>query len=439
MNDARQGMAEMGAPNAHAQPNRHRAPHPLAWLVLYLPFGAVPSFVSVALGFEATQHGLSITQGALLTAAGMLISWLKWLWAPVVDITLTPRRWYLVAALACALGTIAMATIPLDRYWLGLLLVCIAATFFASSVLGMAVEAMITVLTPTEQIGRASSWLQSGNLGGGMLGGGLGLLLFTQFSAPEVSGVVVGVCMLACCLPLWWLPPVAAHSGGRHALAAVREVAGGLWGMLKSKLGFLSAFLCVLPIGTGAAQAVLAQAAVAHHWGAGAHVVEIVQGVLFSLVTVAGCFAGGWICDRLNPRGGYALFGLFLAIVDVAMAFAPATVGVYVGGTLLYAFGVGLAYAGFTAVVLTAVGDSPAATGYNVFASLSNFPIWWLGLLLGWLAERYGGPDMLLGEAVLGIVAVLLFALVTRVAGESLFARAAHAGLKSGAPVAVAD
>lgn len=396
--------------------------HPIVWLLLYLPFGTVPSFVSVALGFEATRHGLSITQGALLTAAGMLIAWLKWLWAPIVDITLSPKRWYLLASLAAAGGVFALSAIPLEQRWLGLLLPCIAATYFANSVQGMAVEAMLTVLTPPEQVGRVSGWLQSGNLGGGILGGGLGLLLFTEFTLPEISGAVVSACMLACCLPLLWLPAVQAHSVGMGAISAVRNVAAGLWAMLKRRLGLLSAFLCFLPIGTGAAQAVLAQASVAQHWGAGAHVVAMVQGVLFSLVTVAGCFAGGWLCDRINPRGAYALSGLFMAGIDLAMAFAPANVVTYVAGLALYALSVGLAYAAFTAVVLSALGDSPAATGYNVFASLSNFPMWWLGLLLGWLADAHGAQSMLLGEGLFGVAAVALFALVSKRAGQSLFA-----------------
>ena len=56
-----------------------RDPHPIVWLILYIPFGALGGFVTVALTFFATQHGLSITEGALIVGSQMLINWLKWL------------------------------------------------------------------------------------------------------------------------------------------------------------------------------------------------------------------------------------------------------------------------------------------------------------------------------------------------------------------------
>lgn len=410
---------------ARSKPSRsgpRRSPvHPIVWLILYVPFGGVTSFVTIGLGFRATQHGLSVTDGALLVAAGMLISWLKWLWAPVVDITLSPKRWYLVSAVAVAIGVLAMSVVPLNRHWLPVLLVVIAASYFTTSIQGMAVEAMVSTVTPPEEIGRVSAWFQSGNLGGGALGGGLGLVLFEHFSAPWISGVGVAALFLACALPLLKVPHVEPHSHGVRPAAAVRGVASGLWSMLKTRLGFLSALLCVMPIGTGAAQAVLTQSTIAAHWGANADTVAMVQSILFGLVTTAGCFAGGWVCKRLNARGAYAVFGLVLAGIAAGMAMAPANVTTYIGGNMVYAFGVGLAYAGFTAVALTAVGNSPAATGYNVFASLSNFPIWWVGLVLGSVADHYGGPNMLLTEAGLGVLGVVFFSLVSRIAGQRLF------------------
>ena len=68
-------------------------PHPAVWMVLIVPFGAAGGFVTVGLTFLATRHGLSITEGALLGGASLAAQWLRWLWAPAVDITLTPRRW----------------------------------------------------------------------------------------------------------------------------------------------------------------------------------------------------------------------------------------------------------------------------------------------------------------------------------------------------------
>jgi hypothetical protein len=218
-------------------------------------------------------------------------------------------------------------------------------------------------------------------------------------------------------------PAVAAAAKGTDAqgataatgaLAAVSAVARDLGAMLRTQGGLLSVILCVLPIATGAAQGVLTQAKVAAAWGAGAHQVALVQGFITGLVTAVGCFAGGALCQRLPPRTAYAGIGLALVAVAVAMGFGPATVSMYVAGNLVYAFGVGLAYAAFTAFVLEAMGKGSAATKYNVFASLANFPLWWLGLLLGFAAERWGARRMLFLEAAFGVAGIIVFLISVR-------------------------
>ena len=392
-----------------------KPPHPAIWAILYIPFGALSGFVQVGLTFMATKHGLSITEGALLNGATLLSQWLKWIWAPVVDITLTPKIWYVLSTALTALGTIAMAAIPMGPETLNLLLAVIAITSLINSIVGMSIESMMAAVTPRDDIGRVSGWFQAGNLGGVGLGGGLGLLLLDKLPQPWMSGAGLAILFMFCCLPLVLLPPVTAHEAKDGVLASVQDVGVDLWKMLKTRAGALSAFLCFLPIGTGAAQVVLAQATVAAKWGAGATDVERVQGFAAGMITAVGCFAGGYLCQLMHPRTQYATVSLFLAAVAVGMGLAPATVAMYVVWNFIYAFAVGLAYAGFTAVVLDAMGPGSAATKYNVYASLSNFPIWWVGLLLGWVADKHGAPAMLYTEAALGVVGVIAFFVAIRI------------------------
>src|SRR3974390_3250716 len=92
-----------------------KLPHPIVWLILYIPFGALGGFITVALTFLATQHGLSITEGSLIIGSQMVIQWLKWLWAPVVDISLSPKRWYVISTALSAVGVLAMSAVPLGK------------------------------------------------------------------------------------------------------------------------------------------------------------------------------------------------------------------------------------------------------------------------------------------------------------------------------------
>ena len=394
--------------------NARRLPHPIVWTILYVPFGALGGFIGVALTFLATEHGLSITEGSLIIGSQMLVSWLKWLWAPVVDVSLSPKRWYVISTAFSAAGVFAMSAIPLGKGTLAFLLVTIALVNVINSVVGMAVEAMIASITPDDQVGRVSAWFQTGNLGGTGLGGALGLFLIQHLPQPWMAGAIMGVLFLACCLALLPLPAIPAHAGHVRPVKAVQTVARGFWNMIKARAGMLTAILCILPVATGAAQGTLTQSEVAGFWGAGAGHVALVQGVLSGVITAVGCFIGGWVCNRMNARAAYAVFGIVLAVIAAAMAVSPNTVSMYVVWNMIYAMGVGLSYAAFTAMVLVAIGRSAAATGYNVFASLSNFPTWWLGLLLGWTADHHGPRMMLMTEAGLGVVGVFVFVAIGR-------------------------
>lgn len=386
------------------------APHPFVWTVLYLPFGALSGFVTVALTFLATKHGLSISEGALLNGANMATQWLKWLWAPIVDVTLTPRKWYVLSTAASAAGVLGMSIVPLGPDTLGLLLAVIASASLINSAVGMAVEALIAASTPPEQIGRVSAWFQAGNLGGAGLGGALGLFLMIHLPAPWMGGAIMGGLFMLCCVALRFTPKHDSAHVHMTSLEAVKGVVRDLGKMLRTKGGLLAAILCVLPVGTGAAQVVLTQADVAAFWGAGAHEVELLQGLTVGAVTAVGCFAGGWLCHRLRPQTAYALIGVGLALIAAGMALSPATVTMYVVWNVVYAFGVGLSYAAFSAVVLSAMGAGSGATKYNVYASLANFPIWWLGLVLGVAGQRWGPRRMLLVEAGFGVLGVAIFA-----------------------------
>jgi hypothetical protein len=384
-------------------------PHPATWMVLMIPFGAAGGFVTVALTFLATKQGLSITQGALLGGASLAAQWLRWLWAPVVDITLTAPRWYGISNILIALTLVAMSVVQMTPSTLPLLLVLIAASSIATTVLAMAAEAAMTVCTPTQQIGRVSAWQQAGNLGGTGIGGGLGLYLLEHLPAPWMAGAIMAVLMLVCGWAWQYVPHVRLHHGQGNALEAVAGVVRQLKQMLRERGGMLAAFLLLMPIGTGAASGVLTQAAVAARWGADANAVALTQGVLSGVVTAVGCFIGGWCCERMHPRIAYAVVGLLLGGVDLVMVAAPATVDMYVGISMVYSLGVGIAYAAYAALVLDAIGAGAAATKFSVMASLANFPIWWVGLLLGWMADHYGARAMLETEAALSVLGVGIF------------------------------
>jgi len=396
--------------------------HPVIWTVLYLPFGAMSGFVGVALTFLATLHGLSITEASFLPAAGLVSQWLKWIWAPAVDVSLTPKRWYLIGTAASALGVFALAAMPMTEDTLPALLAVIAGASLLRSFVGMSLEAMLAAATPPNEQGRTSAWFQVGNLGGAGLGGGLGLTLLEVLPEPWMAGAILAVVFMLCSLALLAVPTIASHRVAGGPRAAMRGVFRDIANLARSKGGLLVTLLCFLPFGTGAAQSVLTQASVAEHWHATATHVEIVQGYSGAVATALGCFAGGWMSTRMAPRPAYVIQVVLLAGSAVALAMVPPSVAAYVVLNLTYAFMYGLVFAGWTVVILNAMGARSAATKYSLFASLSNFPTWWLGLALGYIADHHGPIVMLLAEAGIGVGAVVIFFGAARLIGRTSLA-----------------
>jgi MFS transporter, PAT family, beta-lactamase induction signal transducer AmpG len=398
-----------------------RRPHPSVFLFLIVPFGAMGGYLSVAIGYQLTQAGVSVEEVAALVAFSYLPQTWKFLWAPVADTTLSRKTWYLLAGLVSALGIFATGAVPADERSLPLLYAAVLVSNVASTFLAMATESLMVYNTSPELQGRAGGWFQAGNLGGNGLGGGAGLWLAQTLPEPWMAGAVLAVACVLCGAALWFVPEPArvARTGhyGRTLVAVLKD----LWHVARTRAGILALLICFLPIGSGAASNLWP--AIADDWQASANTVALVTGVLNGIVSALGCLLGGYGADRMDRKTAYALYGLLMAMCAVAMAFAPRTEAMYVVFTLLYALIQGLTYAGFTAVVLETIGLGAAATKYNLYASLSNMPIAYMTLVDGWAHSRWGAGGLLNIEAAFGVVGIVLFigvamALPRRVSGS---------------------
>ena len=388
------------------EPRLH--PHPSVYLFLILPFGAVVGYLAVALSYSLVHSGMPVEQiGALIAIYYLPQTW-KFLWAPIVDTTLTRKRWYLIGASMSGLGVLGMGALSAHGATFVLLAaVCLVAST-AVSFLGMAVESLLAWGTPIDQKGRAAGWLQAGNLGGGGLGGGAALWLTHYWSLEWLTAAALCVSIMLCSIPLMFIaePPAAVHT--QSATRRLIDVLRDLWQVLRERSGYLALLVVFLPIGTGAASNYWSP--VADEWHASAATVALVNGAAGGVISAIGCMAGGYLSDRFNRKFAYIGFGLFLAVCAMVMALWPHTASAYVVFTLIYAFGSGLCFAGFSAVTLDAIGHGAAATKYNVFASLSNMPISYMTAIEGWAHLHWGSNGLLFLEAGLALVSLVIFA-----------------------------
>jgi PAT family beta-lactamase induction signal transducer AmpG len=210
-----------------------------------------------------------------------------------------------------------------------------------------------------------------------------------------------------CCLGLLFVdePEVTHRTHGivRNVVDVVKDV----WKVVRARPGYLALLICFLPLSSGAAANLWSS--VAGDWNASADAVALTDGLLGGVVSALGCLLAGRICDRIDRKHAYALFGALMALCTMAMALAPRTQSMYVGFVLLYSFITGLTYAAFSAVVLEAIGMGAAATKYNLFSSLSNTPIAYMTLIEGWARVHWNTSVMLYAESAMGILGLLVF------------------------------
>jgi MFS transporter, PAT family, beta-lactamase induction signal transducer AmpG len=381
--------------------------HPNIFMFLILPFGVLSGYVSVTMGFLLTKAGISLALVAPVISVTLLPNIFKFIWAPLVDTTLTVKKWHIIANVITALGIFVTGILPLKVEYLTLMTIVVLITSFANTIVAMSTESLLAHDTPDNLKGRAGGWLQAGNLGGLGLGGGAGLWLAENLSEPWLAGAIIAIACMLCSLGLYFLSEPTSFIREKNYFKTIGNLNRDIWNLIKSRMGFLALFLCFLPIGSGAASNLWS--AISNDWHASANTVALVIGVLGGVLSAVGCIFGGWICDLMDRKKAYILFGILQALCAVGMAFSPATELMFIIWTSLYAFSTGLTYAGFSAFVLEAIGRGAAATKYNVYASLSNAPIYYMIYIDEWAHGKWSAFGMLSAEAIMALFGVILF------------------------------
>ncbi len=396
----------------HSSAPAPAARHPWVWSVLYFPYGLTFGLPSIALGYLASRAGVSVSAIAGVIGMTYLAAGWKFVWAPLGDYTLSRKRWYLIAISLVSLGFIAMTIVPLTPRSMPLVSLLVLTTSVAGTFIAFATEGLMTHNTPPGTRGRAGGWFQSGNQFGQTAGGGIGLWLMKHTPSPWMAGALLACILWACAIALRGLeePPRALHG------ASVSERVGDAWRELvtvvRSRVGRIALILAILPIGTGAAQALFGS--IALEWRAPADTVSAVLGLGGGLAIVAGCFVGGRLADVMKKPASYALSCALGLLACIAIAWSPRDATGYAVSTLFYTFTLGMAAATMTALVLSIIGDTAAATKINLFFALNT--LFSLGMLRvdGWAHDAWKTNAMLYTEALVGLAALALFLVLAR-------------------------
>ncbi len=375
---------------------------------LMLPTGISSGFVTVVLPFLLTKNGFPVSITAGVVAFGISANLWRFLWGPVVDISLSMRKWFWIGLLACTASLLLLCFTPFTvkgAVWLSIIVFIsqIAATLILLPINGI----MAKRIEETKK-GKASGWYQAGSLAGNGLGGGVGLWLATHYSV-GISGVVLCVASILFALVILLIKDIA-HAKEKTLIHEIKGMGKDVFTMIKVPVILFVAILFMMPIGTGAASNLWS--AIAQDWKTDANTVALATGILSGLVSAVGCLVGGYIVDRWGIWVAYFGSGALCALVTFIMALMPLQPTVYIGGVLTYAFSMGLSYAAFTAVILFAIGKKHVATKFSLLASLGNLSPVYMTAIDGWVHDKYSSKYMLLNEALVGILFTIIFFLI---------------------------
>ena len=401
--------------------------HPWVWAVLYFPFGLTIGFPSIALGYLSSRAGVPVSVIAGVIGMTWLASGWKFTWAPLGDYTLSRKKWYRIAISLVSVGFISMSVVPLKPSTMPLLSGIVLLTSIAGTFIAFATEGLMTHNSPPALRGRAGGWFQSGNQFAQTAGGGLGLFLMKHLPQPWMAGAALAAILWLCSLALNGVEEPPRHLEAGSVTARAGDAWRELVGLVRSKAGRIGLILAILPIGTGAAQALFGSIAV--EWHAGADMVSAVLGLGGGLAIVAGCFVGGLLADRIAKPMAYAASCGLSVLACIGIALSPRTGIGYTASTLFYTFTLGMAAATITAMVLAIIGDTAAATKINLFFALNT--LFSLGMLRvnGWAHDAWRTNGMLYTEAAVGVAALAVFVLL---AGRVRGTEGAESGALSG-------
>ncbi len=382
--------------------------------LLYFPAGASGGIATVTLTFLATQHGLTIAEGSLFAGAWLLPGCVMFLWAPLVDTTLSARAWYALSVAALAIVVGVLVATPIGRERLPLLIAADFACGVLASLVYISAGAIVARTAWPARRGASGGYAQAGNLAGLGLTGTAGLVL-SRVASPLIVGVVVGCAIGTSALALLWVPPEPERRGDLRLGASIRAVLQEVATTFRARDGKLLLIVSLVPVGTGAAGTTLTQAVVASTWGAGEQEVGFVQGVLGSLAQALGAISSGVVADRLPKRALFCVAGLGCAAVSLTMLLLPPTLGAYVACSIAYAFATGASFGAWMGVAMETIGTGAAATKLTLPMSLAMFPLWWAGMLVARVAHDFGPQAMLGVDAVLAVIGVSIIAAASRV------------------------
>jgi MFS family permease len=370
------------------------------YTLLFLPYGMTQGFITITLSYVLSHHGVSFAAISGVIGLFLLPSSLGFIVGPILDICLTPQRWYL---LSMAVGTaclLALGLAPLTPQTTPVLdLISLICGFALTAVISTATAAM-TLTTPVAARAKVSGWTTVGMYSGIGAGGGAGLWLVSHGAGPAGAVIILSVLNVLCAAPILWMR-LPRRPAGLKVAHQTLDLGRALWQLFTTHAGILTVLVETMPAGLGTSFRLMA--GLAGQWKADANLVALVMGGLGALISVPGCIFGGYLCAKITSKAGYVTVALVVAALGTFMALGPHTPLAFALQLLFSSFLLASATTTCQAVLYEFLDHRATATMASVLSSLSNAPVVAMTFFVGWAQDRYGTTGMMLQEAAIGV------------------------------------
>ena len=386
--------------------------HPPPWLfaVSGMPYGVVGSFGGQVMPYLTSRAGIKLDTIGWFGTLVLVPPMLQFLYAPIVDVGPKRKHWLIIVSVLGAAALVAACMMPLPQH-VNLFLAFAVVAQTISGLVGSCNGGLLAVSMPDELRGRASAWLNVGNLSGGALSAAVAIWMTGHGFEPLVIGLALAVMMVGPSLAI-----LAVVEPPRDNIQHLRELFGTTLHDVKkvilSRSGVTGILLFLSPVGTAALANYFSGMAGDYH--ASDDLIAFVSGPANAGLTALGALIGGLLCDRYNRRVLYLASGGLTALCGLAMLVSPHTWLTYLWGVCLYALITGFSYSSFTATVLETIGKGgkAASTQYALFVAAGNIAIAWVGFVDTRFYTLHKVNGVVASDAGLNILGVVVLSLV---------------------------
>lgn len=375
-----------------------------------MPSGISQGFVTVTLPFLLSKNGFPVSITAGIVAIGLSAMLWRFLWGPVVDLTLSLRKWFWIGLLFTITTLLLLCFIPFTQKEATFLSIIVFISQVAATLTFLPVNGFMALSIKDKSKGEASGWFQAGSLGGIGIGGGAGLWLAIHYNI-IISGIVLCMACILFALVILLIKDIP-HNKEKTIKQELKLMGKEIFALVKLPVALFVIILLTTPIGSGAMSNLWS--AVANDWNTNADTVVLVTGILSGGISAVGSVAGGFIADKRGVWIAFLGIGSISALLVLLLAIMPLKPSVYIFGVLLYAFATGMMYAAFTAIIYFVIGKSNAVTKYSLISSLGNLPVVYMTKFDGWVHDKFNSRYMLSAEGLAGILFVIIFYLILR-------------------------